>query len=252
MALADIKVMHIRKAIAEFDRLGEATFLANYGFDQSRKFLLIHRGAVYPSKAIVGAAHHFAGGPARALSGGAPTLAVLRRLGFETRELAFDDWRLWSKLEHQVIDLASAALPWTPWSSLGFSRRHGPKTASTQPANQALSEALSFPGVYVIGVFGKRPSRVIPLPEGLKYVGLTTRPLRERLKEFNNAAKGRWGHSGGTTFRRLRFDLSRAYVALFPVRLPSAEQDMAIGLLERYLMWSYARRRRQPPACNRK
>lgn len=71
-------------AIAHCDQLGVDSFLAAYGYQPSRRFLLRHGGRNYPSKAIVGFA---AGLTSREFSGGAAhTCRVLVRLGFSVRE----------------------------------------------------------------------------------------------------------------------------------------------------------------------
>ena len=87
MALRDITRAQVLAAIDEYDRLGQEAFLAEYGFDRSRSYLLIHDGKSYDSKAIVGAAHGVGSGnqplSAREFSGGEATVGrLLRRLGF--------------------------------------------------------------------------------------------------------------------------------------------------------------------------
>ena len=75
-------------ALAEYDRLGETTFLEKYGFGRIYSYALIHEGRRYPSKAIAGAAHGFQFPqqgplPASAFSGGNATVrVVLKRLDF--------------------------------------------------------------------------------------------------------------------------------------------------------------------------
>jgi len=87
MALSDITRDAVLQAIGECDRLGQDGFLARFGFDRARQYLLVHDGKRYDSKAIVGAAHGFLRGE-RALtagefSGGEATIGrLLRRLGF--------------------------------------------------------------------------------------------------------------------------------------------------------------------------
>ena len=44
-------------AIAEYDSLGQGTFLKKYGFGRARSFVLLYNGRSYDSKAIVGAAY---------------------------------------------------------------------------------------------------------------------------------------------------------------------------------------------------
>ncbi|GGX33534.1 HNH endonuclease [Streptomyces lomondensis] len=93
MALADISRVEIEKAIGECDRLGRDAFLKAYGFRRARRYLLVHQGGHYDSKAIVGAAHGFLPGErplapdSPGFSGGAKHAArLLRRLGFEVTE----------------------------------------------------------------------------------------------------------------------------------------------------------------------
>ncbi|SRR5581483_401841 len=57
MALRGITRDQVLAAIDEYDALGQDGFLAKYGFDRSRSYLLVHDGKAYDSKAIVGAAH---------------------------------------------------------------------------------------------------------------------------------------------------------------------------------------------------
>jgi 5-methylcytosine-specific restriction enzyme A len=87
VALNDITRGAVLRAVGEYDELGQDGFLARYGFDRARQYLLAHDGKRYDSKAIVGAAHGFLPGE-RALtagefSGGDATVGrLLRRLGF--------------------------------------------------------------------------------------------------------------------------------------------------------------------------
>ncbi|MFE6092015.1 HNH endonuclease [Streptomyces massasporeus] len=90
MALSDISRGEIEKAIEECDRLGRAAFLKAYGFRPARRYLLVHKGGQYDSKAIVGAAHGFLPGErpltpsTPGFSGGAEHAArFLKRLGFD-------------------------------------------------------------------------------------------------------------------------------------------------------------------------
>ena len=87
MGLRDITRAAVLTAIDEYDRLGQDEFLAKYGFDRARSYLLIHNGRAYDSKAIVGVAHGFLDGEAalaaRDFSGGEATVGrLLRGLGF--------------------------------------------------------------------------------------------------------------------------------------------------------------------------
>ncbi|WP_155884620.1 HNH endonuclease signature motif containing protein [Actinomadura flavalba] len=86
MNLAPITRTHVLAALAEFDRLGRAAFLAAYGFAEARQYFVHHEGRYYDSKAVVGAAYgHATGRPLTAdeFSGGRQTVArLLESLGF--------------------------------------------------------------------------------------------------------------------------------------------------------------------------
>ena len=49
----------VRRAVAEYDRLGRKRFLETYGFGASRRYLLRLDGRLYESKAIVGVAFQY-------------------------------------------------------------------------------------------------------------------------------------------------------------------------------------------------
>ncbi len=87
MALGDITREALLAAVAEYDELGQDQFLAKYGFDRARLYVLVHDGKPYDSKAIAGAAHGFLPGQkpltARQFSGGEATVGrLLRNRGF--------------------------------------------------------------------------------------------------------------------------------------------------------------------------
>lgn len=87
MPLSDITRFDVIKAIQEYDAMGADSFLDKYGFGRSRSYRLVFEGKLYPSKAIVGAAHLHATGTAwtaENFSGGAATEGrVLNNLGFD-------------------------------------------------------------------------------------------------------------------------------------------------------------------------
>ena len=77
----------VRRAIKEFDDLGRDDFLRKYGFQSSRRYVLVADGQEYDSKPIVAAAHGFQHPQLGALvhtafNGGRPTTSKLRSLGF--------------------------------------------------------------------------------------------------------------------------------------------------------------------------
>ena len=79
------------RAIEEYDRLGQDRFLAEHGFGRATAYLLIYRGRSYDSKAILGVAYKFATGvrigPHEFSGGVSGAAGVLRRLGFEVRDM---------------------------------------------------------------------------------------------------------------------------------------------------------------------
>jgi hypothetical protein len=60
MPIPRLTVPAVRRAIAEYDRLGEGAFLKLYGYGRAEEYFLIDRGRRYDSKAIAGVAHGFA------------------------------------------------------------------------------------------------------------------------------------------------------------------------------------------------
>ncbi|WP_336879962.1 hypothetical protein [Rhodococcus globerulus] len=86
MALAEVTYESVLAAIADYDQLGQDTFLSTYSFAPARTYRLAYAGRFYDSKAIVGVAHGHATGTywtATDFSGGAKTVGrTLTRLGF--------------------------------------------------------------------------------------------------------------------------------------------------------------------------
>jgi predicted restriction endonuclease len=86
MPLSELTRDAVLAAGAEHDRLGREAFLAKYGFQPARTYLLEYEGRSYDSKAIAGVAHQYATGhvlTAAEFSGGFATVGrVLERLGF--------------------------------------------------------------------------------------------------------------------------------------------------------------------------
>ncbi len=86
----------VLKAIAEYDELGQAAFLAKYGFGEARSYVVVYEGREYDSKAIAGVAHQWDQG--RALrpdefSGGKEhAVAWLKRAGFQVKAVKNPDW----------------------------------------------------------------------------------------------------------------------------------------------------------------
>lgn len=91
MELGDITEESVRRAVAEYDRLGADEFRSTYGFGPARRLVLVYDGRTYDSKAIVGVAHGYATGEfwrAKDFTGGiASVVRTLQRLGFDARDL---------------------------------------------------------------------------------------------------------------------------------------------------------------------
>ena len=88
MALKDLTREAVIRAVAEYDRLTGAIFLATHGFSEAKRYWLQHDGRLYPSKAIAGVAHGYLPGRSAILAsttftgGEASVVKVLRNLGF--------------------------------------------------------------------------------------------------------------------------------------------------------------------------
>jgi 5-methylcytosine-specific restriction protein A len=92
MSIADLTADAVRQTIAEFDQLGQESFLSTYGYGKARGYFLVHNGQPYDSKAIAGVAHQYLHGRAALkadeLSGGDHAAAgPLRELGFDIKGL---------------------------------------------------------------------------------------------------------------------------------------------------------------------
>lgn len=107
----------VLSALAEYRRLGRATFLEKYGYSKSREFMLRDpsTGDLFDSKAIVGVAHGFQFPEIGHLkspdfSGGEATVeSLLRALGFEVVRIGQE----WSDIENaQIIDSYFKMLAW--------------------------------------------------------------------------------------------------------------------------------------------
>src|ERR1700753_2073883 len=76
----------VLSAMREQDELGRKAFLDKYGFKRATKFVVLHDGKEYDSKALLAAAHRFEhpelGPLPNNFSGGDQTTSRLRSLGF--------------------------------------------------------------------------------------------------------------------------------------------------------------------------
>ncbi|WP_405143857.1 HNH endonuclease [Sphaerisporangium sp. NBC_01403] len=91
----------VLKTVAEYDELGQAEFLARYGYRPARSYLLVYDGREYDSKAIAGVAHKYEYGQAltwQEFSGGREGAARwLQDLGFTVKVIRNPDWA-WDEL----------------------------------------------------------------------------------------------------------------------------------------------------------
>ncbi|MFB7932850.1 HNH endonuclease [Streptomyces sp. NPDC056039] len=155
MALADISRIEIEKAIEECDRLGRDAFLDAYGFRRARRYVLVHEGRPYDSKAIVGVAHGFLPGEeplapnAKGFSGGAEHAArFLERLGFFVgpEESGLTHEELLFRITHLRVSRSSGrpalykpiALLW----AMGRALRDEPRLLPWSETEEALKDLL--------------------------------------------------------------------------------------------------------------
>ncbi|MFI0354362.1 HNH endonuclease [Actinomadura sp. 9N407] len=152
MDLSPITREAVLDAIAECDRLGRDRFLAEYGFDPARRYLLHFNGVYYDSKAIVGVAYRsVAGRPltAREFSGGRQTVGrLLTRLGFEVviDEPLLPGPRLLAELKGlrvaSTADGPARHQPITLLWALGRAAHHAPRLVSWDAAQVELRGLL--------------------------------------------------------------------------------------------------------------
>lgn len=152
MALRDFTRGQVLAAIEEYDALGQEGFLAKYGFDRSRTYLLIHDGKTYDSKAIVGAAHGVGRGnqplSAGQFSGGEATVGrLLRRLGFTAEASGDQDTaELIKRITGLAVDRSSGrpALyqPITLLWAIGRAYRSEARMESWSTTRQQVAELL--------------------------------------------------------------------------------------------------------------
>ena len=122
-------------------------------------------------------------------------------------------------------------------------------------ADRRSLAGIEFPGVYVLAQFptGAPDGQANPLAHELVYIGETCKSLKARWFQFDlSAFQGKFGHSGGATYRRLVKDQGQdLFVAAVPVSTAdSPVRRTYIRHIERKLLWEYTRQRQKPPQCN--
>ncbi|MGW1272457.1 HNH endonuclease [Streptomyces sp. NPDC002491] len=126
----------VLKTMQEYDALGGPEFLNLYGFKAARKFLILHDGKEYDSKAIAAVAHkHQHGRPLtwRELSGGVGhAVDWLKREGFRIGASRSPKWT------RDELILACDVVARNGWQGL----------AASDPRIEELSELLQLLGAY--------------------------------------------------------------------------------------------------------
>lgn len=108
----------VLRAMREYDELGRDAFLAKYGFRRSTKFVVVHEGREYDSKALLAAAHGFQhpdAGPllSKNFSGGDQTTSRLQALGFTiTSAIVTSPDVRFSRVDCQVFERYPKSVPW--------------------------------------------------------------------------------------------------------------------------------------------
>jgi 5-methylcytosine-specific restriction protein A len=126
----------ILKTLREYDELGAEAFLDLYGFKPARKFLILHDGKEYDSKAVAGVAHKYSQGRPLTwdeLSGGVGhAVDWLKREGFQVGVSRSPKWT------RDELILACDVVAKNGWRGL----------SSTDPRIAELSDLLQLLAAY--------------------------------------------------------------------------------------------------------
>lgn len=87
MGLGDITAESVRRAVAEYARLGADQFRSTYDFRAAPRLVLKYDGHSCDARAIVGVAHWYDTGDYWRASGARDVVRTLQRLGFDARDL---------------------------------------------------------------------------------------------------------------------------------------------------------------------
>jgi Domain of unknown function (DUF3883) len=163
MSWSAVTAEHVRRAIAECDKLGHVDFRREYGFGEARVYDLVYEGHRYDSKAILGVAYIFANGERpRHYSGGAETVVPrLRKLGFTVESRHVSEPSGWADAEIQptvtaYFAMLRAELADQPYVKADFNREVQAATGRSHGAVeykfQNISAVLRDLGLpYVLG-----------------------------------------------------------------------------------------------------
>ena len=113
MTVGDLSDPHaVEQAIEEFDRVGRAAFVENYGYGSAKDYVLVRDGREYDSKAIVGVAHGYQFGTPLSnhdFSGGlGSAVKKLRSLGFTVVAKSAQDHAFIFQSNPKYYDIAAA------------------------------------------------------------------------------------------------------------------------------------------------
>jgi hypothetical protein len=188
----------VLSALAEFDQLGRAAFLAKYGFGKAHSYFLRHEGRMYDSKAIAGAAigfEHPQHGPLRSneLHGGENTVVPrLEALGFEVVKDPGDGQTSTLVLPQRKVDAFAAWLPTDEYASDERDYK-----LAVRDVVSALLSRIDQPGFpELLCAFFERTLDLAALelsPEVLAFVEQATATVHGVTNAFINLCGGRYG-----------------------------------------------------------
>lgn len=116
------------------------------------------------------------------------------------------------------------------------------------------------PGVYMLAHLDEEvgsEAAIDPPSKQVVYIGETTRnSLKGRWRQFQRAVSiGSAPHAGGRTYRK-KFGAAKlddlAVAGFRPSAIQEEELPWAIKFVERWLLWRYARKWGELPACNKR
>jgi Domain of unknown function (DUF3883) len=163
MSWPAVTAEHVRRAIAECNKLGHVDFRRKYGFGEALVYDLVYERHRYDSKAILGVAYIFANGERpRHYSGGAATVVPrLRKLGFTVENRHVSEPSGWADAEIQptvtaYFAMLQAELADQPYVKADFNREVQAATGRSHGAVeykfQNISAVLRDLGLpYVLG-----------------------------------------------------------------------------------------------------